>query len=73
MCDIPSFVFRVLVFPHQGKLVTVDQLIFTWKGRLEINESTIPLIDQSKQANESLGVEMYTSPIVTYANEMMAS
>ena len=29
MCAIPSFVFRLVVFPNEGKLVIVDQLTFT--------------------------------------------
>ena len=29
MCAIPSSVFRVLVFLHEGRLVTVDQLSYT--------------------------------------------
>ena len=45
MSAIALAVFRVVVFPHEGKLVTVDQLIFTRKGRMETNESTIPLVD----------------------------
>ena len=55
MCVIPSYVLRVLVFPHKGKLVTVDQLTYTQKGHLETTESTVLLIDQSHPANESLG------------------
>ena len=39
MCDIPSTILRFVVFLHEGKLVTVDQLSFTQKGRLETNES----------------------------------
>ena len=54
------------MFLHEGKLVTVDQLNFTQKGRLEINESTVPLIDQSKLASEILGVGMYTSQMGTF-------
>ena len=61
MCAIASFVLRVVVFPHEGKLVTVDQLSFTWKGRMETNESTIPLVDQVKPTSESLGAGMYSS------------
>ena len=45
MSAIASVVFWVVVFPHEGKLVTVDQLSFTRKGRMETNESTIPLVD----------------------------
>ena len=54
------------MFPHQGKLVTIDQLSFTRKGRLETNESTVPLVDQVKPAKESLGVGMYSSLMGTF-------
>ena len=37
MFSIASAVFWVVVFPHEGKLVTVDQLIFNRKGRMECN------------------------------------
>ena len=55
MCVIASVVLRVVVFPHEGKLVTVDQLNFTRRGHLETNESTVPLVDQVKMAMKSLG------------------
>ena len=45
MSAIASAIFWVVVFPHEGKLVTVDQLDFTRKGRLESNESVVPLVD----------------------------
>ena len=48
MSSIASVVFRVVVFPHEGKLVTVDQLDFTQKGHMESNESSVPLVDQVK-------------------------
>ena len=57
MCAFSSMVLQVVVFPHEGKLVTIDQLGFTWKGRLETNDSTVPFIDQSKPTNERLGLE----------------
>ena len=66
MCAIPSSIFCVLVFPHEGKLVNVDQLTFTQKGRLETTKSTIPLIDDSRLENESLGSRMYTSLMGTF-------
>ena len=46
MFAIASTVLRVVVFPHEGKLVTIDQLSFTQKGYMETNESTMPLVDQ---------------------------
>ena len=54
------------MFPHEGKLVNVDQLSFTRKGHMESNESTIPLVDQVKPASESLGAGMYTSLMGTF-------
>ena len=54
------------MFPHDGKLVTIDQLSFTWKGHMETNESTMPLVDQVRLANESLGVGMYSSLMGTF-------
>ena len=60
MCIIPSSVFRVLIFPHEGKLVIVYQLTYTRKGRMDTYESSVPLIDQLRLMNESLGVGMYT-------------
>ena len=59
MFAIASTVFWVVVFPNEGKLVTVDQLNFTRKGRMESNESTVPLADQVKPTTESLGDGMY--------------
>ena len=45
MSVVASAVFRVVLFPHEGKLVTVDQLDFTRKGRLDSKDSTVPLVD----------------------------
>ena len=63
---VASVVFRVVVFPHEGKLVTVDQLDFTRKGRLESKDSTVPLVDQAKPAAQSLGAGMYSSLMGTF-------
>ena len=61
MSAIASIIFRVVVFPHEGKLVTVDQLNFTPKGCMESNESTIPLVDHVKPAWEILGAGINAS------------
>ena len=45
MCTIAMAVLQVVIFPHEGKLVTVDQLSFARKGHLKMNESTLPLVD----------------------------
>ena len=66
MSSIVSVVFRVVVFPHKGKLVTIDQLDFTRKGCLESNEFVVPLVDQVKPVAQSLGDGMYTSLMGTF-------
>ena len=45
MSAIASAVFWVVVFPHEGKLVTIDQLSFNRKGHMEYNEYIIALVD----------------------------
>ena len=66
MSSIASVIFWVVVFPHEGKLVSVNQLNFTRKGHMESNESTVPLVDQVKPATQSLGAGMYTSLMGTF-------
>ena len=66
MCAISLPVLRVVVFPHEGKLVTVDQLNFTRKGHMESNESTISLVDQDKPVAKSLRVGIYASLMGTF-------
>ena len=56
----------MVVFPHEGKLVTVDQLSFTQKGRMETNKYTVPLVDQVRPASNILGAGMYASLMVTF-------
>ena len=66
MSYIASTILWVVVFLHEGKLVTVDQLSFTRKGHMETNDSTMPLVDQVKPASESLGAGMYASLMGTF-------
>ena len=66
MSAIASVIFWVVVFPHEEKLVSVYQLNFTRKRRMENNESTIPLVDQVRPSSESLGDGMYASLMGTF-------
>ena len=66
MSAIALVIFRVVVFPHEGKLVTIDQLSFTRKGRMEYNDSIVPLVDQAKPVAERLGARMYASLMGTF-------
>ena len=56
---VPSSYFRCITFPHEGKLVTIDQLPFYNAP----NESgtAIPLVDNSTPACENMGVDLYSS------------
>ena len=63
---IPSSIFWVLVFPRNGKIVSVDQLSFTQKSTTTPSKSTVPMVDQVCPAIENLGVGMYSSLIGTF-------
>ena len=66
MYAIASSILQVVVFLHEELLVTVDQLSFTRKGRVETNESIVPLVDQVKPISESSGARMYSSLMGTF-------
>ena len=66
MSTIVSVVFRVVVFPHEGKLVIVDQLDFTKKCHMDSNEYVVPLVDQYKPTAQILGAGMYASLMGTF-------
>jgi hypothetical protein len=56
---VPSSYFRCIKFPHEGKLVTIDQLSFYNAP----NESgtPIPFVNNSTPACENMGVGLYSS------------
>ena len=59
MQAIASSLFRVVCFPFNGKIVTIDQTSFK---NLSVNASSgtsIPIIDHSQSATGSVGVGMY--------------
>ena len=66
MSSTASVVLWGVVFSHEGKLVTVDELSFTRKGCMETNESIVPLVDQVKLTLEILGIGMYASLMGTF-------
>lgn len=56
MTIVASSVFQTLQFPHQGRIVTIDQLNYC---RLKIRNhgsNNIPFVDDSKLFYESVGV-----------------
>lgn len=56
---VPSSYFRCIKFLHEGKLVTIDQLLF-WNAPNEFG-TAIPLVDKSTLACENIGVGLYPS------------
>ena len=56
---VPSSYFRCIKFPHEGKLVTIDQLSFYNAP----NESgtPVPFVDNSTPTCENMGVGLYSS------------
>ena len=56
---VPSSYFRCIKFPHEGKLITIDQLLFYNAP----NESgtPVPLVANSTPACENMGVDLYSS------------
>lgn len=60
MFHVFSYLFRVLHFPHEGKIVTVDQLSFFSFGA---SNGNIPYVENTNTPYESVGA----SPFKYYA------
>jgi len=56
---IPSSYFRCIKFPHEGKLITIDQLSF-YNAPNE-SRTAVPLVDNSTLGCENMGVGLYSS------------
>jgi hypothetical protein len=61
MIIIVSSVSRTLCFPHKGKIVTIDQLSFAHASASALVGHSVPVIDNSQEENEDVGVRMYSS------------
>jgi hypothetical protein len=60
-----AIVFRVLLFPHEGRIVTIDQLSFS---RLDpaLGASTVPMIDNPQADVVNIGVGLCPSLMGTF-------
>lgn len=67
MTTILSSIFRVLQFPHEGNIVTIDQLSFTLKNPNSPTDSIIPSSDKSSPVIENVGVGLYPSLMGTFS------
>jgi hypothetical protein len=54
MVVVVSSVFRTLCFPHQGEIVTIDQLSFAYSNPTASIGSSIPVIKNSQLATISV-------------------
>ena len=66
MDAIASSLFHIVCFPHEGRIVTVDQLDFSPVYPNASSDSTIPLVKDTKPLVENLWVGMYTSLMGTF-------
>jgi len=58
MQAVASSLFRIIRFPHQGKIVTVDQLSFFASS----SEGNVPFVEHTSRSCENVGVELFKDP-----------
>ena len=63
---VVSTLFRVICFPHEGKIVKVDQLDYFLVDPQATSNSTILLVDNPRPPTENIGVGMYASFMGTF-------
>jgi len=66
MDAIVSSLFHILYFPHEGRIVMVDQMDYSPGQSNASPESIVPLVNNLKQPIEYLGVGMYSSLMDTF-------
>ena len=62
MKAVASTVFRLLSFPHQGKIITVNQLDFCTPNLRPQANSSVPLISDSISTTQSIGTGLFKDP-----------
>jgi hypothetical protein len=65
MQAVVATVFRVLLFPHEGRIVTIDQLSFS-RPDLALGASTVPMIDNPQPGVINVGVGLCPSLMGTF-------
>jgi hypothetical protein len=65
MKDVVATVFRVLLFPHEGRIATIDQLSFS---RIDpaLGASTVLMIDNPQPGVVNVGVGLCPSLMGTF-------
>ena len=58
---VASSLFHVVCFPHNGKIVTIDQMTFKNPSVTASSRASIPIVEHSQPETRSVGVGMYPS------------
>jgi hypothetical protein len=66
MTVVVSSMFRVLCFPHEGKVVTIYQLSFTCSSFSALVGPSVPIIEIYQKETKNIGVGMYPSLMGTF-------
>ena len=67
MQSVASSVFRVVCFPHNGKIVTIDQMAFKNLLVTASLEASVPKVEHSQPATGIVAVGMYPSLMGTFS------
>ena len=62
MKAVASIVFRLLSFPYQGKIITINQLDFCTPNLRPQANSSVPLISDSTSTAQSIGMGLFKDP-----------
>jgi hypothetical protein len=62
---VVATIFRVLLFPHEGRIVTIDQLSFS-RPDLALGASTVPMVDNPQASVVNVGVSLCPSLMGTF-------
>jgi hypothetical protein len=65
MQAVVATVFRVLLFPHEGRIVTIDQLSFS-RPDPALGASTVPMVDNPQAGVVNVGVGLCPSLMGTF-------
>jgi hypothetical protein len=65
MQAVVATVFRVLLFPHEGRIVTIDQLSFS-RPDPALGASTVPMVDNPQAGVINIGVGLCPSLMGTF-------
>ena len=67
MQAVASSIFRVVCFPHNGKIVTIDQMAFKNPPVNASSKASVPKVKHSQPTTGSVGVGMYPTLMGTFS------